>query len=98
MGLGFPSGEFAVTQNLSEYNTTVMTMANQGVINSAAFSLYLNDLESQGNILFGGYDQAKYVGDLQTVELLDLGDYEVSANLPLKERKDTDDISNTMST
>lgn len=98
MGLGFPPGEFAVTQNLPEYNTTIMTMANQGVINTAAFSLYLNDLESQGNILFGGYDQAKYVGDLQTVDLLDLGDYEVSLYTSLKVKGDTDEVSNTMST
>lgn len=61
-----------------------MTMANQGVINTAAFSLYLNDLESQGNILFGGYDQAKYIGDLQTVDLLDVGDYVVSIYSLLK--------------
>lgn len=97
MGLGFPSGEFSSSQNLSQYNTTVMAMANQGVIKTAAFSLYLNDLESQGNILFGGYDQAKYVGDLQTVGLLDLGDYEVSIYSFLHVKRDTNEVSNTMS-
>lgn len=81
MGLGFPSGEFASNQNLSEYNTTVLTMANQGVINSAAFSLYLNDVASQGSILFGGYDTAKYTGELQTLDLIDLGDYDVGFSL-----------------
>ena len=74
-----------------------MAMANQGVIKTAAFSLYLNDLESQGNILFGGYDQAKYVGDLQTVGLLDLGDYEVSIYSFLHVKRDTNEVSNTMS-
>ncbi|KAH8697201.1 aspartic peptidase domain-containing protein [Talaromyces proteolyticus] len=70
MGLGFSDGEFAVNKNLSRFNTTVQKMSNQGIINSAAFSLYLNNIENQGNILFGGYDKAKYHGDLQMMDLI----------------------------
>ncbi|OKL55819.1 hypothetical protein UA08_08816 [Talaromyces atroroseus] len=74
MGLGFPGGEAAVQSGLSEYNTTVMAMKNQGVINSAAFSIYLNDVDSEGSILFGGYDTAKYSGDLKTLNVIEFDD------------------------
>lgn len=77
MGLGFPGGEFITKLNLSSYDTVVMKMSQQGLINSAAFSLYLNDDDSQGNILFGGYDKAKYSGDLQTLDVVKFGDYGV---------------------
>lgn len=72
MGLGFPDGEFA-SKNISKFNTTVQQMSNQGVIDSASFSLYLNDVEHEGNILFGGYDKAKYHGELQTMDLVEVG-------------------------
>jgi hypothetical protein len=52
-------------------------MSKQGLINSAPFSLYLNDDDGQKNILFGGYDKAKYSGDLQTLDVVNFGDYKV---------------------
>jgi hypothetical protein len=82
MGLGFPAGEFITQLNISAYDTVVMKMSQQGIINSAAFSLYLNDDESQGNILFGGYDKAKYSGDLQTLDVVKFGDYGVCFPFP----------------
>jgi hypothetical protein len=45
-------------------------MVNAGVINSAAYSLWLNDLQATtGSILFGGVDTAKYTGDLISVKV-----------------------------
>lgn len=61
MGLGFSANTVAPTK----YATVVDTMVAQGLIKSPAFSLYLNDLDaSEGTILFGGVDTAKYEGDL----------------------------------
>lgn len=77
MGLGFPGEEFITKLNISAYDTVVMKMSQQGLINSAAFSLYLNDDGGQKNILFGGYDKAKYSGDLQTLDVVKFGDYGV---------------------
>ena len=46
-------------------------MAAQGIINSAAFSLYLNGKGSPlGSVLFGGVDTAKYEGELYTLPVL----------------------------
>lgn len=43
-------------------------MVADGLINSNAFSLWLNDLDaSTGNILFGGVDTARYHGTLETL-------------------------------
>ncbi|MCJ1396380.1 hypothetical protein MMC18_009270 [Xylographa bjoerkii] len=46
-------------------------MKNAGLIEVAAYSLWLNDINSQaGSILFGGVDSAKYTGSLQTVPVV----------------------------
>ncbi|KAF4345982.1 aspartyl ase SAP3 precursor [Fusarium beomiforme] len=67
MGLGFSSN---VVAN-GTYPTIVENMVSQGLIKRAAFSLWLNDLDSeQGTILFGGLDTKKFVGKLATLPLL----------------------------
>jgi hypothetical protein len=46
-------------------------LVEAGYIKSPAFSLYLNDLGApKGNILFGGVDTSKYVGELQTLPIV----------------------------
>ncbi|KAK7432812.1 hypothetical protein QQZ08_000675 [Neonectria magnoliae] len=66
MGLGFAANVAADTQ----YPTILDNMVSQGYIDTPAFSLYLNDLSaSSGTILFGGIDQAKFVGKLTTLPL-----------------------------
>lgn len=89
MGLGFPAGEFITNLNMSSFDTIVQKMSKQGLINSAAFSLYLNDDDSQGNILFGGYDKAKYSGELQTMDVVDQDDYVVRFSFPLSHAFET---------
>lgn len=45
-------------------------MVESGLINSNAYSLWLNDLEANtGSILFGGVNKAKYHGDLKTLPI-----------------------------
>ncbi|KAH8890058.1 acid protease [Thozetella sp. PMI_491] len=72
MGLGFPGAEFLVRQGHAEEEFPVLLqeLALQEQIDSASFSLYLNDVRSNGNILFGGYDKAKYAGELTEVDVL----------------------------
>lgn len=69
LGIGHPLGESQVTNNgKGTYNNFPMQMVAQGLINSNAYSLWLNDLNaSTGNILFGGVDTARYYGSLATL-------------------------------
>lgn len=61
MGTGYDTGE-ATT---SVYPSVIDMMMSQGLISTKAYSLYLNDLQSNtGSILFGGIDTAKYSGSL----------------------------------
>ena len=72
LGLGYPVQEVQVTQNHAQpYPNLPQAMANKGMINSNAFSLWLNDLSaSTGSLLFGGVDTAKYTGDLRTIPIV----------------------------
>ncbi|KAK6500245.1 hypothetical protein TWF481_010592 [Arthrobotrys musiformis] len=61
MGIGFPSN----TASRVAYPGLVQNLVSNGLINSHAYSLYLNDQESEkGSILFGGIDTKKYLGEL----------------------------------
>ncbi|KAL6901666.1 aspartic peptidase domain-containing protein [Trichoderma evansii] len=64
MGLGFRSNEAATIK----YPTVIENMVSQNIIAMPAFSLYLNDLQTnQGSILFGGVDTDKFHGGLATL-------------------------------
>lgn len=66
MGIGYSAGEsIAATNPNAIYENVIDQLVIQGVINSRAYSLYLNDQTADtGNILFGGVDTNKYNGDL----------------------------------
>ncbi|KAF1989122.1 acid protease [Aulographum hederae CBS 113979] len=66
MGVGFQAGESIASQYPDLIYPNIITqLKSQGHIRSRAYSLWLNDLESNtGNILFGGVDTEKYEGDL----------------------------------
>lgn len=67
LGIGFELNEAAETT----YSNLVADMVNQSKINTMAYSLYLNDYySSTGNILFGGVDTDKFIGNLVTVPIL----------------------------
>lgn len=53
-----------------QYETFPFLMKTQGIIDKAAYSLYLNEDANLGAILFGGVDHAKYSGDLVTLPIL----------------------------
>ncbi|KAH7379756.1 aspartic peptidase domain-containing protein [Cadophora sp. MPI-SDFR-AT-0126] len=71
MGIGYNTSEANIdTGNGTIYPNLPLAMVNQGLIKSAAYSLWLNDLQSStGSILFGGVDTAKYTGDLISIDV-----------------------------
>jgi hypothetical protein len=66
LGLGFEDGVSAKVK----YPTVINNMVSQKIIAVPAFSLYLNDLQTnQGSILFGGVDTDKFHDGLATLPL-----------------------------
>ncbi|KAK5064494.1 hypothetical protein LTR84_000327 [Exophiala bonariae] len=70
MGIGFQSGEAAASQNGFTYPNVIDVLKSEGFINTRAYSLWLDDLDSStGSILFGGVDTSKYQGDLVSLPI-----------------------------
>lgn len=66
MGLGMSAG----VASREEYPTIIDNLVSQGLIDTPAFSLYLNSIASErGSFLFGGIDTKKYVDNLVTLPL-----------------------------
>lgn len=71
MGIGYSINEASVSTDGRTYQNLPLVMAASKLINSPAYSLWLNDLEANtGSILFGGVDSDKYRGDLATVPII----------------------------
>ena len=71
-GIGYPQGE-ATNANSPPYNyrNGASAMKDAGLIEATAYSVWLNDIGSQGgSVLFGGVDTAKLTGPLQTVPVV----------------------------
>lgn len=67
MGIGYNSSVAAATI----YPNIIDQMVYQGLINTRAYSLWLDDLSAAtGQILFGGIDTAKYDGSLSILPVL----------------------------
>ncbi|RAH80131.1 acid protease [Aspergillus japonicus CBS 114.51] len=70
LGIGYASGETSAQFGGGVYANLPKALANQGFINSAAYSLWLDDLDAkEGTILFGGVNTAKYTGSLHTLPI-----------------------------
>jgi hypothetical protein len=72
LGIGYAINEVAVGRAGQEpYANLPQKLKDDGAINANAYSLWLNDLDaSTGSILFGGVDNAKYKGELQTLPII----------------------------
>ncbi|MCJ1320151.1 hypothetical protein MMC15_005489 [Xylographa vitiligo] len=69
MGIGLDSGESIAASGV-EYPNVIAQMKLEGYINTMAYSLWLNDLDSNdGSILFGGVDTSKFHGSLISVPI-----------------------------
>ncbi|KAM7191810.1 Aspartic peptidase domain containing protein [Naviculisporaceae sp. PSN 640] len=68
VGVGYKLNEAIVgdtRSTLAAYPNLPITMVDEGLINTVAYSIWLNDLDaSAGSILFGGIDTKKYHGEL----------------------------------
>ncbi|KAM7215799.1 putative aspartic-type endopeptidase opsB [Rhypophila decipiens] len=75
LGIGYPINEVQVGRaGMKPYKNLPAQMVADGVIQSSAYSLWLNDLDADtGEILFGGVDQEKYTGSLQTLPIQSSG-------------------------
>ncbi|KAJ5470875.1 hypothetical protein N7530_008232 [Penicillium desertorum] len=75
LGIGYTANEVQVGRNGEPaYANLPKAMVNKGVIQSNAYSLWLNDLDANtGSILFGGVNTKKYHGALQTVPIQKVG-------------------------
>ena len=71
MGIGYPSLEIqSANTGAQSYANIPQAMVEQGLIQSNAYSLWLDDLASStGSILFGGVDTDKYHGSLSTLPI-----------------------------
>ena len=71
LGIGYIADEAqADTARQKSYPNLPQAMANGGLIQSNAYSLWLNDLDANtGSILFGGVDTDKYTGSLGSVPI-----------------------------
>lgn len=71
VGIGYAINEASLSTMGMTYPNLPMAMEQKGLINSVAYSLWLNDLgASTGNILFGGVDTEKYVGPLTRIGVI----------------------------
>lgn len=69
IGLGRKQAEVTNKQG-STYENLPLRMKSEGIISTAAYSMYLNDINAQsGTILFGGVDHSKYAGNLVTLPI-----------------------------
>jgi hypothetical protein len=66
MGVGYSENE--ATQH--QYPNMPEVLRDTRVINSRLYSVYLNDVDDTGSILFGGLDTSKIKGELATLNLL----------------------------
>lgn len=67
-GIGYPNNEATVGN--TKYPNLPVSMVDDGLINTVAYSLWLNDVDAnQGSILFGGIDTKKYKGDLTRIKV-----------------------------
>lgn len=76
IGIGYASNEASIETAQTIYPNLPVAMMEDGLINTIAYSLWLNDLgSSSGSILFGGIDTAKFVGNLTRIDIqLDQGE------------------------
>jgi Eukaryotic aspartyl protease len=71
LGVGYTTNEASISTTGKTYNNLPQMMVNQKLTNTAAYSLWLNDLDANtGSILFGGVDSDKYHGELATVPII----------------------------
>ncbi|PHH59425.1 hypothetical protein CDD81_3211 [Ophiocordyceps australis] len=71
VGVGYVNNEASADTIQQLYPNLPVALANAKLINTVAYSLWLNDLDaSTGNILFGGVDTEEFIGPLTRIPIL----------------------------
>lgn len=71
VGVGYINDEASLGTTRSTYPNLPVVLQQEKLINTVAYSLWLNDLDaSTGSILFGGIDTEKYHGDLTKINIV----------------------------
>lgn len=66
------------------YSLLLTSMADQGLINSRVFALDLRHSDdTEGALIYGGIDRSKYIGELETVDIIrgEGGEYRLATRL-----------------
>lgn len=70
IGIGRPMAESTYTNGGEMYLNLPLKMKEEGIINSAAYSLVLDDVNSSGGmLLFGAVDKDRFTGKLTTLHI-----------------------------
>lgn len=71
IGVGYAHNEALTDLTDRVYPNLPVAMTDSKLINTIAYSIWLNDLDaSSGSFLFGGVDTGKYLGNMTRVEIL----------------------------
>ncbi|KAK0387165.1 hypothetical protein NLU13_5478 [Sarocladium strictum] len=71
LGVGYAINEASIQSAGFMYPNLPIAMQDSGLIKTVAYSLWLNDLgASTGNILFGGIDTGKFLGEMTRINVL----------------------------
>ncbi|KAI5201543.1 hypothetical protein E4T38_06025 [Aureobasidium subglaciale] len=70
LGLGYASNEGVIESNGTLYPNFLETLVHARAIPSRLYSIYLNQIDQIGSLIFGGIDTAKISGPLTTLSLL----------------------------
>lgn len=65
IGVGYQGGEEIQTK----YDNFLFRLVDEGLINTPAFSIWFDNQNTNGSILFGGIDTEKYAGELQSLPI-----------------------------
>lgn len=97
LGVGFKGNEASAQSRSSAftYDNLPIQMRKQGIINKAAYSLYLNSLEAEsGSILFGAIDKSKFEGELKELDIVNIDDSGSETSEPVAFFVNLDSITN----
>ncbi|KAF2122008.1 aspartic peptidase domain-containing protein, partial [Lophiotrema nucula] len=94
LGLAYAVQEVTVINNDTQpYPNVPQALANLGLINSNAYSIWLNDHQaSAGTLLFGGVDTDKYTGELRTIPIVPRKSSTADVVVPLTELRFGDTV------
>lgn len=81
LGIGLKSNEASETtvDPAWSYDSVPYKMKDEGAISHVAYSLWLNDIDAEGELLFGAIDSAKFSGHLSLLPLIPVAQKEITS-------------------